>query len=321
VIVRPDGTIEHNRMVTYNEATGLINHDNLKFEVYAGKEGEEGEMKKIYLFGNEKIVRQMNDDFDFGTRLAVGKQFPTAAVNSLTLKMEGSEDAGVYSSKPVINNSYYTGLPTYIPMSECFDIMVNRPAPGTTLTQEEELFITRSLIKFSFCVDVDTRFQNGTVLNGIVLSGLADESFYMPHETNYDPKKYEPSYNPLGGRYITSFETLNPVHRLNYTYPIMPGFDMSAEGETPEQQKVTKSKTVEQYVYFPESKDGTYKVRLLFADNDELTGIAGEQTLEIKDIPRNTHVKVNISFEDRQIKAIVDLLPYTAVDLNPSFGF
>lgn len=38
-------------------------------------------------------------------------------------------------------------------------------------------------------------------------------------------------------------------------------------------------------------------------------------------LPRNTHVKVNISLKNSDVKCTVDVVPYTAVPLNPSFGF
>ncbi|MDE6368200.1 MAG: hypothetical protein K2K94_03085, partial [Muribaculaceae bacterium] len=113
VIVRPDSTIEHNRMVNYNVATGLINHDNLQFEVISGEE------KLIYLFGNEKEVSLDNNEFSFSTNLRVGEKFPYGAIDDLLLKTEGNEVADNNNSA-VIDNYTSGSQRRYVPMSEFF---------------------------------------------------------------------------------------------------------------------------------------------------------------------------------------------------------
>lgn len=299
VIVRPDGTIEHNRMVVYNVATGLINHDNLQFEVISGEE------KQIYLFGNEKVVSLDNDEFSFSTNLRVGEQFPVDKIESLLLMTDGDNSA-------VIDNYTPESQRRYVPMSESFKVWVDKPQPGGTAYQTEHLFITRSLIKFSFCVTVETPFPGDIKLSGIKLSGLADRSYYLPRATVYNPEKYTVSTNLYEGRYIESFETLtDDKNRVSYEFPVLEPFDMSKPG----------SRNIEQPVYFPETK-GTYGVNLLFKGDDVayLTDILGTQTLELTEIPRNTHVKVNITFNTHVISATVDLVPYIGVTLEPEFG-
>lgn len=305
VIVRENGIIEHNRMVNYNVATGLINHDNLQFEVISGEE------KQIYLFGNEKAVSLDNDEFSFGASLQVGEKFPYDAIEDLLLKTKGNELA-VNNNSAVIDNYSSGSQRCYVPMSEFFKVQVDKPHPGSTAYQNEHLFITRSLIKFSFCVTVETPFPGDIKLSGVKLSGLADRSYYLPRKTVYKPEKYTESTNLYEGRYIESFETLiDDKNEISYEFPVLEPFDMSHPG----------SRNIEQHVYFPETK-GKYGVELLFESDDMqyMTDLLGTQLLELTEIPRNTHVKVNITFRTHEITATVDLVPYIGVDLNPDFG-
>lgn len=308
VIVRPSGKIEHNRLVMFNPETNLPLYHDLTFKVAVpdAEDGKDrtGETKTIYLFGNEKLVSATNN-YDF-SKLKVGENFPAEEIAALVVKMNGSA--------PVIDNS--TGeIRTFVPMSESFDIYINYPGENGEPVdgngdyyRSAHLFLTRSLIKFSFNVKVDTPFSSGVKLSGIEISGLANESYYLPKET-----VYKESTNPPG---LSIDEFLTPdiedKDRKTHIFPLIEPFDMSVAGE----------REIVQYAYFPETK-GSYKVRLLFDGKDMqyMTELLGSQDLEIKEIPRNTHVKVNISFNYHDIECIVDLLPYTGVTLEPEFGF
>lgn len=295
------GEIEHNRMVSIDE-NGVILYDNLSFHVIGG------EKKRIYLFGNEdaKVHPLLNGDltplisYDFD-KLTAGTVFPADEVADIKITRR--------PNSTVIDNSSY--IPQYIPMSEVFDVNVARSTASVS-SQRVVLFITRSLIKFSLCVISDSPFPVGkSMLNGIRIDGISDECYYLPRNTVYDPQKYSISENPLQGRYITQFTLPEDYGTSPYYFPV--NMSLQNAGEY--------MYSANGLCYFPESK-GTYKVSLDFADEwyNEYTSTE-DHYLNLKDIPRNTHVKINVYIKGQDITTTVTLLPYTGVYLNPSFGF
>lgn len=293
IIVRPDGTVEHNRYVSFDIATGQIIRDNLDFVV------KSGETKRIYLFGNEEAV-----EYNFTSdAIPVGSVFPVKAVENVTIKFpEGS--------LPPVNNGQTSLTRTYIPMSECFYVKIDTPMSEEDRHISRTLFITRSLIKFSFSVKNAVPYEIRSKLTAISISGLADRSFYLPNNTLYDPPKDQPSDYSLGGRYITSFRMPDGFGTTECKFPVLPAFDPDASDEL----------TFDSYIYLPETKTrGNYQLRLLF-DNQILSDALGHKSLDIRDIPRNTHVKVNITLKGSIYDVEVQMVPYTSVGLTPDFG-
>lgn len=327
VIVDADGSIEHNRMVNvkgeYAES-GVINsyyiiNDNLRFKVKAG------EVKKIYLFANEKAVNMYKDEseqFDFVGSLAPGLQFPTAEVAGLLIvRPEG---------KPFIDNNPTSPTRTYIPMSECFDITVPPASGDAEDSYTETLFLTRSLIKFSFSMtlidgdDNDVKYMHdlsGMKIRGVRISNLANTCYYLPKETTYNPAKGESSDYNLGGRYITAFDTPGITGTPGY-----PGSECDFLFSQP-LELTLKGLETDSYVYLPETKTiDSYNLSLLFSDPDNYALYEAKPLLQVDgshttEIPRNTHVKINIYLSAHNMSATVTLFPYTAVDLKPTFGF
>ena len=292
IIVRPDGTVEHNRYVQFDVATGQIISDNLEFEV------KSGEIKRIYLFGNEAAV-----NYDFrSSNIPEGSIFPTEAVENVTIRVSGT-------SSP-INNGPTSQTRTYIPMSECFDVKIDRPEREEDLHISRTLFITRSLIKFSFSVKNTVPYGVKTNLTGISITGLAGSSFYLPRNTVYNPPKDQPSTNNLGGRYITSYEMPANFGTTECNFPVLPYYDLDSGEEL----------TFDSYIYLPETKTtGNYQLRLSF-DNPDLSDWLGSRPLDLKDIPRNTHVKINITLNGSIYDVEVQMVPYAGVNLTPDFG-
>lgn len=294
------GEIEHNRKVSIDD-NGVILYDNLSFHVIGG------EKKRVYLFGNEEAKdHPLNGDltplitYDFDA-LTAGSLFPTDEVADIKITRR--------PNSTVIDNSSY--IPQHVPMCEAFDVNVARSTASVS-SQRVVLFITRSLIKFSLCVISDSPFPVGkSMLNGIRIDGISDECYYLPRDTKYDPSQYSISENKLQGRYITQFTLPEDYGTSSYYFPVR--MDLRNPGEY--------MYSANGLSYFPESK-GTYKVSLDFADEwyNEYTS-AEDHYLTLTDIPRNTHVKINVYIKGQDITTTVTLLPYTGVYLNPSFGF
>lgn len=300
VIVRKSGSksgfIEHNREVMLDPATGAIMNDNLQFKV------AEDESKRVYLFGNEEIV-----DYDF-SKLNPGALFPEEEIENLLITRKNN-------SYVIDNSSSMTAsAPSYVPMSEFFDIEVRDSGGEGNAVQSENLFVTRSLIKFSFSFNVaDDYVENGVKIIGVKVYGLANAGYYLPRATQYLPPKGEASDNPLGGRYIDKFETPADMTYSDYDFP----FTI----EAPE-IKAGMSAEIHPAIYFPETKapaDGSIRVSVLL-DNGLAEDFLVPLPIELTAIPRNTHMKINIRLQGTTISPEVVLLPYTGVNLNPDFG-
>ncbi|MDE6489173.1 MAG: hypothetical protein K2L46_07830, partial [Paramuribaculum sp.] len=129
IIVRPDGTVEHNEYLSAQlPASGASFYNGLRVQV------EGNETKRVYLFANESSIKAAGSDtpFDFNM-FTIGSVFPPETVNTLQL---GASGTGV-----LIDN---TGEEKqYVPMSEVFEVFVEKVGPdGENAEQSASLFIT-----------------------------------------------------------------------------------------------------------------------------------------------------------------------------------
>lgn len=313
-------SIEHNRMVgVRSDYSDVINgyyiiNDNLQFKVSANGVGKNDRKKKIYLFANEKAVNDHKteaEQFDFSTELAPGKPFPTEKVEGLLIVRPAGE--------PFINNNPDTQQPRYVPMSEQFDITVPEVTGAAEDSYTHTLFLTRSLIKFSFAVKTndyvpipDEKNRAGgfpVKITGVTIDGLADKCYYLPKDTEYNPNKYSEAE---GGRVIESFST--PVGNIfsDCDFNFIEEVELTAATD----------RECNTYLYLPESsieETESYMLTLHF-DNPVVEKMFESKPLQIKKIARNTHMKINITISGYTFDAQVTVLPYTGVYLNPTFG-
>lgn len=295
IIVHADGEnagkVEHNRLVTTDTSSGAVINDNLRFRV------ADGEKKKIYLLANESAT-----GYDFDT-IREGEAFPEAEVADIRISRR--------SGAAFIDNGTTEIVKTYVPMSEVFvaDIPQNTSARELEIT--EHFFVTRSTVKFSFHFSVPEDYPaSGVSVTGVRLYGLADQGWYLPSATIYDPEKYSPALSG-GGRYITSFSTPAGVSFSGYTFAPLDPIEI----------KKGMDKTFSPFIYFPETDreaaDHPFRVSVVLDNGTEFL-IPRDLTLDR--IPRNTHVKINIEMRSTDADASVTLLPYTGIWLDPDFG-
>lgn len=300
--------VEHNRMVGIDYNTGNVINDNLQFRV------KSNESKQIYLFGNEKWAGFYNGStavwepiYNFDALLP-GSEFPIAEIEALQIRRA--------QNQPVLDNTgtNYTRY-GFVPMSEFFTVEIPEPHGEADRFIAKTLFVTRSLVKFSFNFTVSDDFwQEGARIAGVRVEGMADNCYYLPNNTVYSPGKYEVSTEDLEGRYITSFEDPSTVTYSNC--------DLGMTLPFPEINSDLKGDKGDYYplIYLPETKapaGGTIRVSLLLeGSNQWLTS----QPLQLTELPRNTHLKVNVTLKSTTIAPEVELLPYTGVNLNPDFG-
>ena len=167
----------------------------------------------------------------------------------------------------------------------------------------------------------------------------------MPNTAVYDPETglvangdNVPSSNPapdVAGRFTTTYNVPEKVEYKSYT------FDFGTA--CPIKQTET---LISPQIYFCESKLGydynadltkvldsgkrPYTVGITIAHTE--TDAEGKEKLvestlgpaylpNLPTLPRNTHVKVNMTLKDTYLTATVELVPYISVTLDPLFGY
>lgn len=162
VVVRADGTIEHNRFLRLTAAVERYGDET--FRVFGR------ETKRIYLFANELTRRVGVDgvshpliDFDLGS-LAVGTRFPTERIEGLTLSLQSASEQIVGA----------------LPMSECHTVEVPESDCSCDLT------ITRAAVKFTFLLT--NRSVREVSLTGLSIDKMSREEYLLPHNVERDEK-------------------------------------------------------------------------------------------------------------------------------------
>ncbi len=251
------------------------------------------EKKRIYLLVNEGAemttsgfpAKRKLVNYDF-SKIQLGSPFPTGIISDLSIQLND-------------NTEKIDGL---LPMSECHTIDVKNE------DYECKLFVTRVTTKFTFNVTN----KSGQPLNITQLSidKMAQKEYFLPRNAIYTEKETED-----GKTYkdITSFDV--PTNTGYYTY------DASAlfKGQLP----IGGTKTNDDRpIYLLEGKHKDDKNR----DNPYLLtlGINGTELKSylpnLPHLPRNTHVVVNVTINEQDIDCVVDVRPYTEIELEPDFG-
>lgn len=346
IITRPSGgtqIIEHNKRFTLPEpgTTWFSTVANkLDFPVRGG------EYKTLYLIANEDATGYTDaldalkegDEYNPLGDGAIENMIITAAQSTVP----GNDDTNLC----LIDNRKEQGL-SYVPMSEKYtfflpDAQNYQPeADGHRYASAGRLFVTRAAVKFSF--NITAEHCEGIFLKRISFNSLADKEYLLPRNTRYSPEKMVPDMlnpveNPTMNRIVTSYTIpQNATHAL-FEFPL------SVDSNMPNGPELsTGTTTLAPEFYFCESgtistngSPYSVSITLAYQETVKVVNEDGEAKWEevwkedpfeiefldnLPSLPRNTHVKVNISFRDRVIDAKVVLVPYIGVDLTPSFGF
>lgn len=309
IIMRPDGTVEHNRLVTLDKgAVRLI--DNLDFIVVAG------EKKTIYLLANGE-----NLGYDY-SRLKPDTYYNAPYIEDIIIESSNEDMA-------IVDNRASSPTKRYLPMSEIHEVMVNLPAVITPTTKLDvgTLFITRAAVKFSF--SISSAFNSNIYIKEIKVNKIADKEYYIPRATVYSPPKgTAPVANwdgapDLYGRFITEYTIPSSVSYSTLTFtPEIPISPEQYEGTT---------WTWSPPLYYCESKfdassNNPYSVAITVVekDNGEYVNsylFEAKSLTNLPILPRNTHVIVKIVLGEHEIQDCeVAIVPYIGKWLNPEFG-
>lgn len=289
VVVRPDGTVEHNRLLNLYNPAERYGYES--FEVVGG------ETKTVYLFVNEstndgsygpfevKADNATTTKYDLN-QIEVGKSFPTDDIKALVIKLADGESEWP-SSNP-------------LPMNGIGEVDV----PKTGFVQKT-MYVTRAAVKFTY------RFTNKTsqdyTLRGLTIDKVTDKEYYMPNNPTPALKDVTKD-NPITD--LTIYPEANyATYSKEYSFSIPSGCT----------KKVLPSIYQLEGKYNAAVTDETQRYKT------SITLDGGVGTLEafLKGLPnlvRNTHAVVDITINESNITWEVDVIPYSSVELRPSFG-
>lgn len=287
VIVRPDRTVEANRLIDFREAAALYHKEPESFKVAPN------ERKRIYLFVNENTTatdrvtgsERKLVDFNFNG-IGVGSSFPADDIDGLKISLNDNTEQ----------------IDGPLPMSEKHECFVNkRPV------QECSLFVTRAAVKFTF--HITNNSGNSVTLNKFTIARMAREEWYMPRAKYGDPDE------TTGQRVITEYEV--PTGVGYYVYgkdnPVQDGVTVAAGGEAVlDPIYLLEGK----YTDEPDSEGRNYSLEISLNNTTRKHYFP-----ELETLPRNTHVVVNITCDaDSKVTCGIDVIPYSDVPLEPDFG-
>lgn len=296
IIVHPDGTVEHNRLIDFEDVLYVEKVGDVKFQVVAGEE------KKIYLFANEGLTTIKNielgntektlETYNFNS-IEKGKPFPANTLKDYKFTLGGVTEE----------------LTGPLPMSECHSVWIPKQENYAC-----DLFITRAAVKFSFVFD--NRSGKEMMLTGLEINKLLRTEYYLPRNTVYRGPDSD------GMQEITSFNVPSFEDTNNGYYSFSRKF--GENGVTLSRDKQTALPPI----YLLEGKyidaaGGTggngplnYSMRI------QVNGVWLEQAYfpNLSQLPRNTHVKITVTIGVSDIQWTVEVVPYTEVVLDPVFG-
>ncbi len=299
IIVRPDGTVEHNRYYDFHQVPTTY-FATAQFEVVGG------ETKDVYLFANE------NTKFDSGRKVAnydfagikVGEQFPT---NDITGKDIETDETSLIEVNDALTQM---ALPQI--MSECHS--VDEPEKKD---KDVELIIVRAAVKFTFRI-INTS-NEPLALNQLTISKLARREYLLPNEVVYGTELSKEDGTTI--TYIKSY--IVPMIGNNEHYNFKATF---ADKTVPAKSATGNGKVELDPIYLLESnynddsstEGRNYKISLTVGDETYENGYFNNLTA----LPRNTHVVVDVTLNDELtgLECVVRVYPYGEYWLDPEFG-
>lgn len=299
IIVRPDGTVEHNRYYDFHQVPTTY-FATAQFEVVGG------ETKKVYLFANE------NTKFDSGRKVAdydfaaikVGEQFPT---NDITGKDIETDETSLIEVNDALTQM---ALPLF--MSECHSVDVPEKKD-----ENVELIIVRAAVKFTF--RIINKSNEPLALNQLTISKLARREYLLPNEVVYATEPSEEDGTTI--TYIKSYNV--PMIGNNEHYNFKATF---ADKTVPAKSATGNGEVVLDPIYLlesnynddPSTTGRNYKISLTVGDETYENGYFNNLTA----LPRNTHVVVDVTLNGKLtgLDCVVRVYPYGEYWLDPEFG-
>lgn len=278
-----------------------------------------------------------------------GDKFTPEKAASLIISNDwpaGSNGASPDCAVPYLNNE---NEKNFVPMTEFFDISVTEDLKLVNQKeQKEDLFITRNLVKFRFSIEATpgtTPFE----VTSITFDRLMQEEFLFLRPAKEGEEAYRPpkdSDAPNDQREIISFATPGLQDKVTAPYVFRPqdfiwNGNKAVEYNPPLYFCETKTNILTQEnkpkftvgidVKFPFEEEVKDADGNLVKDEDgnpvtQLVPVTSHFDAKLLNnlpyyIPRNTVVDVKMTLSNGELSAVATVFPYTAVNLNPEFGF
>lgn len=302
IILDGDGNVEHNNL--YSGLADATKAGEYEYRV------RDKDRKTVILLANEGyyLLDEQGMEIAGGTTslsryldgFPVNSHIDVKTLESLTiaLKHNSPDDKGLSLKKP-------------LPISAIYTEYVSATAEDDHI--ERSYVMHRAAVKYSFRIINKSEFNH--TLEGIRINRIADREFIFPNATY--------TVNDLGHQVIESYST--PATASEQVYENH-DFTLSLE------KNMTQAIEVMEPIYVPEGLDADTPQQLSIALDGAplqiwrdlkwvMPGEDEDAARPMVDLPRNTHVVVNITInDDNSIDLTADVQPYAGVDLRPSFG-
>ena len=280
------------RLIVTNEA-GVVEANYVTFSHEITVKLTTGK-KKLYIIGNEGSWD------DFGS-FASGIDWLSAA--------KGDNIGDVYTAMLNLSDGHSVMEGTRLPITGTAEVELTEPQKPEDINQSTEVWLHRAAVKFTF------RMRNNTsrkyTVTDLSLGGMSTAMYLMPKGITMGGKD---------GKTITAFDAVPDAA----TYDIVRTLAVELPAKAAEAADGEWIHLFDKPVYALEGKLLENNAPKNYPLSITLDGlISSEMKLKEVQLPRGTHVYVNITLnkiEDLDFDWQIDLVPYAGVTLEPDFG-
>lgn len=280
------------RLIVTNEA-GVVEANYVTFSHEITVKLTTGK-KKLYIIGNEGSWD------DFGS-FASGIDWLSAA--------KGDNIGDVYTAMLNLSAGHSVMEGTRLPITGTAEVELTEPQKPEDINQSTEVWLHRAAVKFTF------RMRNNTsrkyTVTDLSLGGMSTAMYLMPKGITMGGKD---------GKTITAFDAVPDAA----TYDIVRTLAVELPAKAAEAADGEWIHLFDKPVYALEGKLLENNAPKNYPLSITLDGlISSEMKLKEVQLPRGTHVYVNITLnkiEDLDFDWQIDLVPYAGVTLEPDFG-
>lgn len=280
------------RLIVTNEA-GVVEANYVTFSHEITVKLTTGK-KKLYIIGNEGSWD------DFGS-FASGINWLSAA--------KGDNIGDVYTAMLNLSAGHSVMEGTRLPITGSAEVELSKPQAPEDINQSTEVWLHRAAVKFTF------RMRNNTsrkyTVTDLSLGGMSTAMYLMPKGITMGGKD---------GKTITAFDAVPDAA----TYDIVRTLAVELPAKAADATDGEWILLFDKPLYALEGKLLENNAPKNYPLSITLDGlISSEMNLKEVQLPRGTHVYVNITLnkiEDLDFDWQIDLVPYAGVTLEPDFG-
>lgn len=320
IIVRPDGTVEANRYVDNLTSNATIEYTFGRIRV------NPQETKTIYLIANENSKstdgRRLIGDINLDN-LSEGYWIDSETGNKVDYPIPNGTQRPV-NTRYVSGSSFpYTQIEELV--TPALDIAggqrLSSAAPGLLITEKhsvevglkdvsEEYSMLRAATKFT--VNFENNSGHDITLKNIKISGIATHQFVIPRH----------------GDILSDWDSTegDKIDQITSDFTVPEGMDYQAAPVSASDITIAKDGMHKiSPLYFPEGK-ATENVISFTVNGAEFSAPLPNPVDDginhglPYSLPRNTHVVINVKFSLKKVDLVIDVIPFTLIELSPEYG-